>query len=176
MEVSCSDVRTLQLNIDADTSLKRETCTKFSPIVSSSSQIYYSRDEHILFMRQVGIMWKYEDKLRRPPQVSLATWTNKCDHDESAWWNTKGVCVKENRDTSTIMHVQHSSSLWQNDVIEGLVTWAVSIHMHGLSHGCSCVLSVPQQDLLRSCNGHASIPDYHATCKLRQDTKGKNSG
>lgn len=106
MEVSCSDVRTLQLNIEADTSLKRETCTKFSPIVSSSSQIYYSRDEHILFMRQVGIMWKYEDNLRCPLQVSLATWTIKCDHDESVWWNTKGVCVKENWDNLQPIHAR----------------------------------------------------------------------
>lgn len=54
---------------------------------------------------------------------------------------------------------------------EGLVTWAVAIHMHGLSHGCSCVLSVPQQGLRRSCNCHASSPDYHAAGQLRQNTK-----
>lgn len=52
----------------------------------------------------------------------------------------------------------------------GYCTWAIAIHVHGLSHGCSCVFSVPQ-DLLWSCNCHASSPDYHATCKLRQKTQ-----
>lgn len=36
----------------------------------------------------------------------------------------------------------------------------------------AAVCLVPQQDLLRSCNCHASNPDYHATCRLGQNTEG----
>lgn len=67
--------------------------------------------------------------------------------------------------------IQKNKSLIReiNIITKGLVTLAIAFHMHGLSHGCSCVLSV-SQDLLQSCNCHAPSPDYHATCKLRHKT------
>lgn len=127
MDVSCSDVRTLQLNIEADTSLKLETCTKFSPIVSSSSQIYYSQDEHILFTRQVGITWKHGAQC--PLHVSLATRTVKCDQ----WWVSlmkHKRCVKEKRRDLQPTHTRTTQRRFVTEWCNGGFGYLGRFHSH----------------------------------------------
>lgn len=67
----------------------------------------------------------------------------------------------------------------RDDKQTGLLTWAVAIDVHGLSHGCSCALSVPQQQQqhpLRSCDGHASSPGPHAACDRHTERAGYSHG
>ena len=55
------------------------------------------------------------------------------------------------------------------DEEKGLVTWAIAIHVHGLCHGCSCVLFVPQQRLI----GVMQLPCIKPSlpCNLSTETK-----
>lgn len=145
------------------TCLKRDTPSTFSHIVSSFSLFWAGQRAHAVHedvRNQVKNTSRRLEvtQLRDPPSSPQTHWI----------WHRAGLLGLIMFYTQSGGGGQHwckQTRTWTLKLVkERVVTWAVAIHMHGLSHGCSAALSVPQ-GLRLSCNCHALSPVYHATCK-----------